>query len=315
MDREDATVGGAVNQLVAAVAVDVARDHDGPIVGQEQRPVAALEHPRLHHHGRALAAEVPVDAHRPLVVSDHQLDAPAPAPGKGQRRRVNPQIDETNIKADLGLQRERGVPGAPDIPQPEHAAERRPAAPEAALVVTGMAPLLVETNPLRLGDNIGDRPVTVPVIDPREQVGQAVAVPVNRHDLHDPARPDPQIGRDSQRLPRPERRPVGLALVAEQDQAGSFERHEVKAAGRAVRDGAKAAQAVEPLDGGPGVVSQRLTRWAKDAGRPALFPASQRPTSKSRAPAPNQSQTTGSASHPQARGIAPTLGSQPKRGS
>ena len=62
VDGEDPAVGGAVDQLDAAVAVEVGGDDRGPVVGQEQGAVAALERPRLHQDRRALAAEVAVDA-------------------------------------------------------------------------------------------------------------------------------------------------------------------------------------------------------------------------------------------------------------
>ena len=95
-----------------------------------------------------------------------------------------------------------------------------------------MAALLVEADLLLGRQDVGVGPVALQVVEPDQEVDPAVAVPVDRDDLGDPARPEAEVGGQAQRLAGAEARAVGLALVPEQDQPLGAEGDQVEPAGR-----------------------------------------------------------------------------------
>ncbi len=213
----------------------------------------APERPRFHQHGGALAAEIAVDADHLAGVGDHQLEARPAAPGDPQRGRVRRQLERALLAAELRLELERRGARPPGVPQPEQAAPRRTAPPQAARVVAGMPPLLVEADLLRDRDAVPLGPVALQVVDARQQVDQAVAVPVDRDDLHDPARPDPQVGPDPQLAAGAEFRLGRHPRVGQVDEPSGVERHQVEPRLGAVGDRAETSQPVEALDGRAGI--------------------------------------------------------------
>src|SRR3954451_17248945 len=112
------------------------------------------------------------------------------------------QLEPAGLGDDLGLEREGRVAGPAHVAKPEDPPPRRLAAPEAVAIVAGVPPPLVESHLLLRRDIIDPGPIPRQVIDPREQVEQSIAVPVECDDLNDPTRPNPQVRGDSQALSR-----------------------------------------------------------------------------------------------------------------
>ena len=116
-----------------------------------------------------------------------------------------------------------------------------------------MPGFLVQSDLLRRGQTVTIGPVSGQVVKADQQVGHPVLVPVNGHKLDDSPVVDPQAGPNSQMLAENEFGYVSRPVVRQEHEPVVVQGDQVKSARSPVRDGARAAQAVQRGDVNPRV--------------------------------------------------------------